>query len=461
MNARNTQSPHQSLGVPRRRLLLGAGATAAALATSVPSLPSATAAPLPDATAVPSPDELPLTGGSEFPIGIFWPPHPFESTIARYREIADAGFTFIVSGNYAGDGNIFQYQLGLARDTGLQMLISDDIQIRNMSRWFGISDNPADFMTVTPAEARELYTRARNAYGPFSSLAGFNHYDEPGPGWFGNLAKAISIARELAPGLLPYINLFPSDDPAYYQSFVDVVKPSLVSFDRYPLLSDGREDANYFHNWVIVRNAALSADIPAWIYIQTLAYNNHREPTAAELLWQVNISLAYGAKGIQYFTYWTPEAARGEGFGPALITVDGKRTTRYAASKTINNKWLRQVGRQVKPLVNESVVHANENPLPNSTTGFTPTAYVRQVAGSAAVLGTFRSRDAAVKDRWVLVANRSHSASATVTLTIDRNTVASTGLFDPRSETYKESQHPTHTANLDPGAAQLLRLRAR
>ena len=182
----------------------------------------------------------------------------------------------------------------------------------------------------------------------------------------------MAISRELAPGLLPYINLFPSDDPAYYRDFVDVVKPSLISFDRYPLLSEGREDANYFHNWAIVRDAALHGDIPSWVFIQTLAYNNHREPTAAELLWQVNISLAYGAKGIQYFTYWTPEAARGEGFGPALITVDGRRTPRYAAAQKINTTWLHQVGRELKPLVSESVAHANETPLPNGAVGFTP-----------------------------------------------------------------------------------------
>ena len=113
---------------------------------------------------------------------MFWPPHPYASTAERYAEIKSAGFDFVISGNYAGDGNIFQYQLDLARTAGLQMLISDDIQIRNMSRWFSISDNTADFLSVTPAEASALYIRARDAYGPYSSLAGFNLYDEPGAG---------------------------------------------------------------------------------------------------------------------------------------------------------------------------------------------------------------------------------------------------------------------------------------
>jgi hypothetical protein len=463
------QSPHRTLGPSRRTLLLGAGATAltAATASTAAASPGASAAAgvagaagvVP--AAVPSPADLPLTGGPDFPIGLFWPPHPYASTAERYAEIKSAGFDFVISGNYAGDGNIFRYQLGLARTAGLKMLISDDIQIRNMSRWFSISDTTTDFLSVTPAEASALYLRARDAYGPFSSLAGFNLYDEPGPGWFGTLAKAVAISRELAPGLLPYINLFPSDDPAYYRGFVDVVKPSLISFDRYPLLSEGREDANYFHNWAIVRDAALHGDIPSWVFIQTLAYDNHREPTAAELLWQVNISLAYGAKGIQYFTYWTPEAARGEGFGPALITVDGRRTPRYAAARQINTTWLHQVGRELKPLVSESVAHANETPLPNGAVGFTPTNLVSGVSGSPVVIGTFRSRDTASADRWLLVANRSHHARAQAVVTPNQQTVGSVGLFQPASQTYKGRPVAPIPFDLAPGAAALVKLGAK
>ncbi|TWD75303.1 hypothetical protein FB561_6741 [Kribbella amoyensis] len=459
------QSPHHSLAPSRRTLLLGAGATAAATFAATQTAAATTAATsMAQAAAdvaIPSPDTLPLTGGPDFPIGLFWPPHPYASTPQRFAEIAEAGFDFVISGNYAGDGNIFQYQLDLARTAGLKMLISDDIQIRNMARWFSISDNPADHLSVTPAEARELFTRARDAYGPYSSLAGFNFYDEPGAGWFGTLAKALAVSRELAPQLLPYVNLFPSDDAAYYDAFVDVVKPSLVSFDRYPLLSEGREDANYFHNWAIVRNAALRGNVPAWVFIQTLAYNNHREPTAAELLWQVNISLAYGAKGIQYFTYWTPEAARGEGFGPALITVDGKRTARYAAAKKINTTWLHQVGRELKPLVSETVEHANETPLPNGTAGFQPTDLVTGVGGQPVVIGTFRSRDSAVKDRWLLVANRSHSTSTRATLTLNADQVTGVDFFQPVSSKYSATRGSTVPLTLAPGAAQLLRLHVR
>jgi hypothetical protein len=197
------------------------------------------------------------------------------------------------------------------------------------------------------------------------------------------------------------------------------------------------------------------------VFIQTLAYNNHREPTAAELLWQVNISLAYGAKGIQYFTYWTPEAARGEGFGPALITVDGKRTSRYYAAKEINTTWLHQVGRELKPLVSETVEHANETPLPNGAVGFTPTNLVSGITGSAVVVGTFRSRDEASGDRWLLVSNRSHSERARAVLSLKDAAVGSVGVFQPARQQYVPQRVGPLQISLAPGAATLIKLAAK
>jgi len=94
---------------------------------------------------------------------------------------------------------------------------------------------------------------------------------------------------------------------------------------------------------------------------------------------------------------------------------------------------LQQVGRELKPLVSESVVHANENPLPTSTTGFTPTDLVSGITGQPVVVGTFRSRDTAVRDRWLLVANRSHSAAASATVEVRTDKVYGVEVFHPIS----------------------------
>ncbi len=216
------------------------------------------------------------------------------------------------------------------------------------------------------------------------------------------------------------------------------------------------EDTGYFDNWARFRLAGLAHNLPTWTYIQTLAYNGHRSPTAADLLWQVNVSLAYGAKGIQYFTYWTPDPARGEGFGPALITLDGHRTERYTAAKKINTQWLQPVGQQLKPLVSESVQHANESPLPTNAAGFVADDYVSAVSGSAVILGRFSESDSSRKH--LLVANRSVSdAAATVVHT--GSAVTGVQLFDPRHNRWLTYANPQQLAvALQPGEAQLFRL---
>jgi hypothetical protein len=432
--------------VRRRDLFRMAGAGAAASMLPSVTTPAATHAQA----------ELPLIGGTEFPIGIFWPPHPYETTVSRYAEIAGAGFTFVVSGNYADDGFIIGRLLSVADQTGLKVLVSDDLQVRNMTRWFNISDDRRVPMSITTKDAQELFKRALDAYGPHGSLAGFNLFDEPWDGIFPSLGKAFDIARSMAPQLLPYANLLPGNGPsydAYVNGYIAALKPPLLSFDRYPLLTTG-EDSGYFENWAQIRAAGLAHGLPTWIYIQTLGYNGHRTPTAAELLWQINVSLAYGAKGIQYFTYWTPDPARGEGFGPALITVDGHRTERYAAAKKINTQWLQPVGQQLKPLVSESVQHANESPLPAGATGFTPDDYLAGVTGNAVILGRFSGNDR----RYVLVANRSGADAAAVVIRLG-SAVTGVDVFDPRHNRWTAAGSGQLAVALQAGEAQLLRLR--
>lgn len=434
--------------------MAGLGAAATVLPTAALAVPAeAAAAPAARASA-----DLPLVGGPQFPIGIFWPPHPYETTVARYTEIAEAGFTFVVSGNYADDGNIIGQLLSVADQTGVKVLVSDDVQVRNMTRWFTISDDRSVPMSITTADARELFKRAVDAYGPHPSLVGFNLFDEPWDGIFASLGKAFEVARAGAPRLLPYANLLPGNGPsydAYVNGYIAAVKPPLLSFDRYPLLTSG-EDAGYFDNWARIRLAGLANNIPTWTYVQTLGYNGHRSPTAAELSWQINISLAYGAKGIQYFTYWTPDPARGEGFQPALITVDGHRTERYTAAKKINTQWLQPVGQQLKPLISESVQHANETPLPDGAAGFVADDYVSAVSGSAAILGRFTETGSSRKH--LFVANRSLTDAAA---TVVRTGPAVTGVqvFDARHNRWIAYANARQLAvTLQPGEAQLFRL---
>jgi hypothetical protein len=465
------QSPFRSAvqGVGRRAVLRGAvigalaaapvpfarqlaGGSAAGQGTQAASSPAAAAAGCAD---------LPLVGGAEFPIGLYWPPHPFATTVERYAQMREAGFGFLITGNYVDDSAIISHALAIAEQVGLKVLVASDPDVQNFAQRFTISDDRSVPMSITTADARNLATAALNRYRGFESFAGFSLGDEPSRGRLPALGKAFAVAREVAPRSTPYSNMVPGSDTSYrdfVREFVDNLHPPMLSFDRYPFLTSG-EDQQYFQNWAIIRSEGLRANIPTWTFVQSVEYNNHRFPTEAELRWQINTSLAYGCKGIQYFTYWQPDPARGEGFGRALTTADGTLTPLYAAAKTINTTWLRQVGAELKPLVSELAVHANETP-PAGATGFTPGTYLSGTSGSAAVLGLFRPTDAA-RTRWLLIANRQYSTSATTTVTLNQATVTKVSVFDPASSAYVAQADRTRiVANLAPGAAALYRLDA-
>ncbi|GAA0934859.1 hypothetical protein GCM10009554_21260 [Kribbella koreensis] len=466
------QSPLGAEGLARRAVLRGAviGAIAAAPVPFARRLTGGRQADPPDDSLKSSSPQavsagctsLPLVDGAEFPIGLFWPPHPFATTIERYGQMREAGFTFLITGNYVDDTAILNQSLSIADQVGLKVLVSSDPDVQNFSQRFTISDDRSVPMSITTADARKLATDALNRYRRFGSFAGFSLGDEPAADRFPSLAKAFAVAREVAPDFTPYSNLWPGEGEGYrsfVRQFVDTVHPPMLSFDRYPLLASG-EDAQYFANWAIIRSEGLRANIPTWTFIQSVEYNNHRFPTAAELLWQINMSLAYGCKGIQYFTYWQPDPARGEGFGRALTTLDGTLTPLYSAAKTVNTTWLSQAGVELKPLVSELAVHANETP-PAGATGFTPDAYLSGTSGSPVVLGRFRTTDAAARTRWLLVANRQHGASATTTVTLNQSTVTRVSLFDPATRAYTAQPDRTRIATtLAPGAAALYRLDA-
>jgi hypothetical protein len=367
--------------------------------------------------------DLPLVGGPDLPIGIFWPPHPFEVTLARYQEIAAAGVNFLITGNYLFDQFINRRALELAGQAGLRVLVNEpEPRLSAITRTLSVDDNPDTPLRISTADARRLVQVMVDDYRRFPAFAGFDVYDEPPQAKFPTVAAVTALVREVAPDLLPYSNLVPGNGPGYaamVQRFIDTVHPPVLSFDRYPILTGGL-DINYFDNWAIIRRAGLRAGIPTWVYIQSVKYSRHELPTESQLRWQANVSLAYGAKGILYFTYWTPDPARGEGFESAIVTLEGERTPLYDAAMRLNHEWLAPVGRELKPLVSVSVTHANDTPPPPGTEPFTPDEYVTAVEGGAVVLGQFRPATANGTDsgtRWVLVVNRSDRNETSVRLT--------------------------------------------
>ena len=189
------------------------------------------------------------------------------------------------------------------------------------------------------------------------ALGGVIIKDEPSRSHFEQIATSrATFERVLGKNFLYHSNVFPDyaterqrygsgeipeggySHEQYIDDYISIYKPQILSFAYYPLYEAGIMQHGYFDNMSVMRKKAAEAKIPFWFYVQTCSFsNNTRIPNEADLHWLVNTALAYGAKGIQYFTYVVPISfPGGEQFNGAMIDLQGNPTEVYGYAQTVN-----------------------------------------------------------------------------------------------------------------------------
>ena len=178
------------------------------------------------------------------------------------------------------------------------------------------------------------------------AIAGYMLRDEPNRTDFHELGEWAKKIRAVDDNHFCYLNLFPNyateqqlGTKTYKQHvdlFIQEVPIQLLSFDHYPVLGDSLR-ANWYENLEIISEAARKAGKPFWAFALSVAHGPYPIPTVAQLRLQVFSDLAYGAQGIQYFTYWTPYDTTWK-FNNGPITLEGKRTVVYDRIKLVNSE---------------------------------------------------------------------------------------------------------------------------
>jgi len=96
---------------------------------------------------------------------------------------------------------------------------------------------------------------------------------------------------------------------------------------------------NWYENLEIISKEARISNKPFWAFALTVSHGNYPIPTLSELRLQIYSNLAYGAQGIQYFTYWTPLKKTEWNYqhGP-ISDVSKQRTEVYDRIKIVNRE---------------------------------------------------------------------------------------------------------------------------
>lgn len=253
------------------------------------------------------------------------------------------------------------------------------------------------------------------------AVAGYFFRDEPSAKDFPDLHEWAQKLREADDSKLLYMNLHPSWAPEqftgtpsyeeYVSRFVDEVPLGWMSFDHYPVLENGiRPD--FYYNLEVVRRETTRKGIPFWAFALSTGHGPYPTATYESMCFQVYTDLAYGAQGIEYFTF-QPGQNKSCIFHDAPIDENGNRTPTFDMVARINSeiKALTPVFLGCKV---SDVSFTGDN-LPKGTKALESLpAQIESLDCSGE--GVLVSQLSNGRKQYLLLVNRSHTQEQTVTL---------------------------------------------
>ncbi|HEU0121321.1 MAG TPA: hypothetical protein VFQ91_12405 [Bryobacteraceae bacterium] len=190
----------------------------------------------------------------------------------------------------------------------------------------------------------EIFTDFKKTANHPASL-GIYLRDEPNMRMIPSLAKLAARVRKDLPGKWPYVNLFPTyvsrkvlgtDDYEHYvRQLLQPIDQPFLSWDNYALFANGEVRDYYYQNLAVFRKVSVESGRPFWNCILGQTLFNYMEPSDATFHFQVYSSLAYGARGIQYFTYFAPSYGN---FRQSAIDPFGNKTATWDMMRRMNNE---------------------------------------------------------------------------------------------------------------------------
>lgn len=271
------------------------------------------------------------TSGKEFVIKGWLTPNT--NTYESYKLARDAGITHIMidSGTNLQEYGSQQFNdvMGYMQELGLNGIYT----LGNGGRTTDIYDGMDKNFTDYPA------------------IKGVNYFDEPFERVQNNAIYNVIAAHEDKYGdkLFAYTNLLPyhafgDTYDSYVENYCkDVLSKirgrKILSMDVYPYYNgDKLIESTWLAGLETIGKNARDYGLEMQIWIQSmenlaLGDGSLRKPIKEEYAHQIYAALAFGAKGIGYFTLGTGLAP---GWGEALITKDGTASESYYWAKEIN-----------------------------------------------------------------------------------------------------------------------------
>jgi hypothetical protein len=259
-----------------------------------------------------------LTSDKPLPI-MAWAGIPdSETNLERFLELKEMGININLSNYPTADA--MQKALDLAQTAGIKMITScPELKSDPEKTVRRFINHPA---------LAGYFLRDEPVYKDFAELGDWakkieaidkNHF------CFVNLIASINTTKTEALGTSSYAE--------YVNTFATEVPSQLLSFDFYPILTEGIHES-WYAGLDVFSTEAKKLGKPFWAFGLASSYNElHPIPTLPALRLQLYSNLAYGAQGLEYWAYWMSQGLR-----CAPIGLDGKRTVVYDRIKAVNSE---------------------------------------------------------------------------------------------------------------------------
>lgn len=357
---------------------------------------------------------------TDFPIMAWWTP---PAQVALYEQYKAAGFNVMPLRADNVDG------VKLAANTGLSVILRD----------------PGTFWRRL-APARWPERSAENVIGWLLSRdLGLENRE--------GLVTDVEALAQADPSRVVVWNLIPNDEETLDPAQVASGGAFLASYYRlYKGDMEARERAEA--NMERVARVSVGQKRPFWGAVLCTSHGGFRVPSESDLWWQVYSLLAYGAKGLCYYTYYGPNpegpdfAVHYEEWKPGILDAAGdKPTERYEVVKKINGE-VSALGQTLLGLVWERV----------------GSPYIVRVEGKRSLVTSLTGTDGA---RYLFVINEAHgeklsSADSADNLTLTFNDqVAAADRFEMESGRFNPAplEGRAFSMKLGGGHGVLLRLK--
>lgn len=302
------------------------------------------------------------------------------------KDIRDCGFNMA--------GFVAPEFVGMVRKAGLKCFVDDPNVSTQM--WS---------LEMSDAEVAKRVDAMVSKFRDNPAVYGYYLIDEPTAPLFANIARWAGAVKKADPKATPYVNLLPigaqgpgsKDYEDYLEQYVKVFRPTYISYDHYTLADDGSVRPSLYMNLEVMRKVSMRHGIRFWNIVLANSHFRYADVTQGGLNLQVYATLAYGGRGVSYFTYFAPLVGN---YRNAAVDQFLNKTQTWDMMRQVNLQ-IHQLGPTYLKLKSVNVFHNQD--VPEGCKGMDSSKFLSEAGGGSFLVGEFEGED---KTPYVMVVNK-------------------------------------------------------